>query len=83
MCITQCCFLFSSIIQLALRKRGRERERDDYLKTYAANFIVHISCVGIQEKLSGSCLLTICDFGSIQFSETLMSDGYCNIFLTK
>ena len=54
-----------------------------YLKTYVANFIAHISCVGKQGKLSWPCLLTIYDFGSIQFSETLMLDGYFHISLTK
>ena len=53
------------------------------LKTYAANLHAQISCVGKQGKLSGSCLSTIYGFGSIQFSETLMSDGYFNTFLTK
>ena len=36
-----------------------------------------------QGKLSGSCLSTIYDFGVVQFSQTLMSDEYSRIFLTK
>ena len=38
------------------------------LKTYAANLHTQISCVGKEGKSSGSCLSTIYDFGSIQFS---------------
>ena len=38
---------------------------------------------GKQGKLYGSCLSAIYDFGSIQFSETLVSDGYFCIFWTK
>ena len=53
------------------------------LNTYAANFIAHNFCVGKQGKLSETCLSTIYDFGSIQSSERLMSDGYFYIFLTK
>ena len=49
----------------------------------SANFHAQISCVGKQGKLSGSCLSISHDFGSIQFSKTLTSDGYFHIFLTK
>ena len=31
----------------------------------------------------GSVLTTIYEFGSIQFLDTLMSDGYLHVFLTK
>ena len=53
------------------------------LKTYAANFHAQICCCGKQGKLSGSCLSIIYDFGSLQFSETPMSDGYFHISLKR
>ena len=53
------------------------------LKTYVANFHAQISFVGRHGKLSGSCLSTFYEFRTMQYSETLMSDGYSQIFLTK
>ena len=53
----------------------------DSLRVISGNSHAHLSCVEKQEKLSGSRLLTIYDFGSIQFLNTLMSDGYFHIFL--
>ena len=42
-----------------------------------------IPASGNRRKLPGSCLSTIYEFGSILFSDTLMSNGYFHIFLTK
>ena len=36
-----------------------------------------------QGKLSGSCGLTIYEPGLIQFADTILSDGYFLIFLSK
>ena len=68
------CRVFLSIIKQIL---------STHLKTFAANFHVHKSCVGKQEKVSGSCLSTIYKLRSIQFSDSLLSDGCFHIFLTK
>ena len=42
------------------------------LKTYAANFHAHHSCVSKQVKRAGSCLSTIYKFRSTQILDTLM-----------
>ena len=64
-------------------KKKEKLVMDTLLKAYVANFHVQISCVGKKGKLSRSCLSTIYIFESIQFLETLMTDGYFRIFLTK
>ena len=54
------------------------------LKTCAANSHAHNYCVGKQGMLSGSCLSTISEIRSIQFSDTLnVRRGNFRIFLTK
>ena len=53
----------------------------DSLRAITGYSHAHFSCVEKQERLAGSRLSTIYDFGSIQFSNTLMSDGYFHIFL--
>ena len=50
------------------------------LKTYSDN---SHSCVGKQVKLSGSSFSIIYEIDSIQFLDTLMSNGYHHIFLTN
>ena len=52
------------------------------LRAISGNFHVQHFCVEKQEKLSGSRLSDHLRFRSIQFSDTLMSDGYFHIFLT-
>ena len=47
-----------------------------YLRAISCNSHAHHSCVVKQEKLSGSCLSAIYEFGSIQFSD----DGFFHNF---
>ena len=42
-----------------------------------------IPASGNMESCLGPVFQTIDEFGSIQFSDTLISDGYFHIFLTK
>ena len=51
----------------------------DVLKTYATSFHAHISCIRKQGKVVWVLSIDHYDFGSIQFSETLISDGYFHI----
>ena len=48
---------------------------DVKLRAISGNSHAHHSCVEKREKLSGPVFPTIYDFGSIQISDTLMSDG--------
>ena len=56
---------------------------DHILKTYADNSHAELSCVEKQGKLSGFCLSTFHGFGSIQISDTLISDRCFDVFVTK
>ena len=73
----------SFIIDLSMILEGQiypYSVNDFYLKTYAAIFHAHHSYIGKQESCLGSAIY---EFGSIQVSDALISDGYFNIFLTK
>ena len=50
-------------------------------KTYVANFL--ITAAGNRESFLDPVFLTIYELGSVQISDTLMSDGYFLIFLTN
>ena len=61
--------------------QGKNTSRNRHLRVISINSHAHHSCVEKQEKLSGSRIWANYDFRSIQFSDTLMSDGYFHIFL--
>ena len=68
-------------------KPNKKQQQKNFTHKYQEKFRVvpmhTIPALGNGKSCLGPVFLTIYEFGSIQFSNTLMSDGYFHIFLKK